>query len=269
MELAELSGTHLGRRTVEYGERDVILYALAVGAKADELGLVFERGLRVLPAFALTLGLWTADAVGALGAFTPDAALHGAQSLEVLRELPPTGIVDIGGRVAAVWDKGRSAVVDVVAESAYFTATYSIFLPGRGGWGGSRGDGARNGAPATDRPSWSARFATSPQQAALYRLTGDRHLIHIDPEAARAAGLPGVILHGLCTLGIAARQSAAASGAHPAELRGLRARFAAPVIPGDVLDLHGVPGPPGTVAFTAQVGGTAVLTDGLAVYAER
>ena len=48
-------GRHLGDRTVAYDERDAILYALAVGAPADRLDLVFEDQLRVLPTFALTL----------------------------------------------------------------------------------------------------------------------------------------------------------------------------------------------------------------------
>ncbi len=267
MELASLPGASLGRRSVRYGEDDAILYALAVGAKAEQLDLIFERQLRVLPTFALTLGLWVADAVGALGAFTPDAALHGAQALQIHKPLPPSAVLDVTGEVAAVWDKGRAAIVDVAAESEYFSATYSIFLPGQGGWGGPRGSSAQTNKDPVARPSWSARFTTSPEQAAWYRLTGDRHLIHIDPESARATGLPGVILHGLCTLGIAARETAAAAGAHPADLRSLRARFAAPVVPGAPLDLLGSPQPPGTVPFTASVGGTTVLTDGLAVYA--
>lgn len=141
MELASLPGTSLGRRSVRYGEDDAILYALAVGAKAEELDLIFERQLRVLPTFALTLGLWVADAVGALGAFTPDAALHGAQALQIHKPLPPSAVLDVTGEVAAVWDKGRAAIVDVAAESEYFSATYSIFLPGQG-------DGAARAAPA-------------------------------------------------------------------------------------------------------------------------
>ena len=100
MNLAELPGTSLGTRTVTYQEKDAILYALAVGAAASELDLVFERQLRVLPTFALTLGLWVADAVSELGAFVPAEALHGSQQLEVHSALPRAAVVAVTGRVA-------------------------------------------------------------------------------------------------------------------------------------------------------------------------
>lgn len=264
--LGDLAGVSLGTRFVQYGEEDAILYALAVGARAEELDLVHERGLRVLPTFATTLGLWACDALAARGAYTPDAALHGAQVLEIHAPLPTSARLEVHAWVAGVWDKGRSAVIDVEAECEYFRSTYSIFLPGRGGWGGPRGVATTPSNTTDVEPTWTGGFLTSPEQAALYRLTGDRHLIHIDPDAARAAGLPGVILHGLCTLGIAAREIAAAVGAHPSDLRRLEARFASPVIPGAQLQLHGTAGSDGLVQFSACSGANTVLTAGRATF---
>ncbi|EHK85879.1 dehydrogenase, partial [Rhodococcus pyridinivorans AK37] len=55
---AQWRGHDLGARTIRYDERDAILYALAVGAGAADLDLVFEDRLRVLPTFALTLAQW-------------------------------------------------------------------------------------------------------------------------------------------------------------------------------------------------------------------
>ncbi|MFC5950457.1 MaoC/PaaZ C-terminal domain-containing protein [Pseudonocardia lutea] len=263
MGLAEMVGTDLGSRTVAYEERDAILYALAVGAAHDDLPLVFERDLRVLPTFALPLGLWVADAAGAAGAFTPERSLHGSQTLQVHAPLPRRGSVEVRGRIAAAWDKGRAAILDVVAESEYFSATYSIFLPGQGGWGGD--PGPRSAGAEVEGPERTAEVATDPGQATLYRLTGDRHLIHIDPEAAKAAGFPGPILHGLATLGVAARKVAALVGAQPWELTTLSARFSGPVTPGDRLALT-TRGDAARCTFAAAVGGTAVLSAGEAAF---
>ena len=71
--------------------------------------------------------------------------------------------------------------------------------------------------------------------ALLYRQSGDRNPLHADPAAAAAAGFPRPILHGLCTLGIATRAILRAKGGEPALLRSLKARFSAPVLPGETI----------------------------------
>jgi acyl dehydratase len=65
--------------------------------------------------------------------------------------------------------------------------------------------------------------------------SGDHNPIHLDDEVARAAGLPGVIVHGLASLAIAARIVLAAAGADEARLARLSCRFTRPIAPGDTL----------------------------------
>lgn len=264
LELPALTGRELGTVDVTYTESDAILYALAVGAAASELDLVYERDLRVLPTYGLALGLWAVEAAGRLGAYDPVRSLHAAQHLTVHRALPSSGTLRITGRVAAVWDKGSAAIVDVEASCPQFTATYSIFLPGYGGWGGERGP-AKPKVPE-NFGTWRTEFTTSAEAAALYRLTGDRHPLHIDPKIAADSGFAQPILHGLCTLGIAARTVAAAAGAHPCELATLSARLAAPVTPGDVLRITAAADDGGTARFDTHVDGTGVLTQGTAEF---
>src|SRR6185312_3432087 len=67
---SEAAGLELGSRRVAYTDRDAILYALAVGAAAEDLDLVFERDLRVLPTCGLGLGLWACDELGDRGFFS-------------------------------------------------------------------------------------------------------------------------------------------------------------------------------------------------------
>ena len=66
--------------------------------------------------------------------------------------------------------------------------------------------------------------------------SGDFNLIHIDNEFARSAGLNGIILQGLCTMGITANRLI--KDEDPATLKSIRVRFASPVHPEDELELE-------------------------------
>lgn len=262
MKLADLTGTSLGGTSASYDERDAQLYAVATGAPPDQLDLVYERDLRVLPTFGLTLGLWAVEAAGDLGAYDRMTSLHAAQQMTVHEPLPTSATVDMFATIDAVWDKGKAALVDIRVDSRWFTSVYSIYLPGLGGWGGERGASAT--APEPAAAATQARFTTRPDQAVLYRLTGDEHPVHVDPEVARGYGFDRPILHGLCTLGVASRLAVEAVGAHPADLRTIDAKFAAPVLPGDELTVTSAPTADGTAVFEAKVADRVVLKHGLA-----
>ncbi len=55
--------------------------------------------------------------------------------------------------------------------------------------------------------------------------SGDFNPIHIDPEFAKAVGLPGTILHGLYTMAQVARANVVAAGGDPRSLRRLAVQF--------------------------------------------
>ena len=213
------------------------MYAIALGASPDRLDLVFERDLRVLPSFALTLAQWVPDALGRAGAFDVSRAVHGAQRLVVLEPLERSGEIEIAGRVDAVWDKGSAAVFDVTAESTCFRATWSIFAPGAGGFGGDRGPSRPRSVD--EEPEWAVEVGVPANAAVLYRLLGDHHHIHVDPQAAARIGEPRPVLHGLATLGIAAITVADNVGAHPADLTLLEGRFTSSVFPGEAMTVAG------------------------------
>ncbi len=55
--------------------------------------------------------------------------------------------------------------------------------------------------------------------------SGDFNPIHIDPEFAKAVGLPGTILHGLYMMGLVARANAELAGGDPGALKRLSVQF--------------------------------------------
>ncbi len=232
MHLKDLTGFDLGTRRVDFSADDAILYALAVGASASQLDLVYEQNLRVLPAYGCALGLWAVEAAGGLGAYDRTRSLHVGQSLTVHEPLRPAPI-QTHGYVRSVFDKGRLTIIEIEVDAPSFRAGYTILLPGIGGWGGE--PPAPSEQPAPFIPSWTGTVDIGPDAAALYRLTGDKHPVHIDPVAAADMGLDRPILHGLATMGMTAQAVAAAAGAHPADLSAARVRFSNPVYPGSEL----------------------------------
>jgi acyl dehydratase len=55
--------------------------------------------------------------------------------------------------------------------------------------------------------------------------SGDFNPIHIDPEFAKAVGLPNTILHGLYMMGLTARAATEAAGGDPGSLKRLSVQF--------------------------------------------
>jgi acyl dehydratase len=260
--LAELRDYDLGSQQVTYDENQTILYALSVGAPATALEYVYERDLVALPTMACAMGLWAVEQAGKIGAYDPHRSLHAAQTLRLHRSLPASGTVRMEASVTRVLDKGSAALVTIVATSEYFDVGYDIFLPGMGGWGGPRGE---KGDQREFRPEFTGEYVTPANLAALYRLTGDRHPVHIDPEVARANGFDTPILHGLCTLGVAARVAAELAGQPPHALRQLTARLSAPVTPGDSVAVLATSTDHG-VLFEARVADKTVISQGTAVF---
>ena len=263
----ELIGFDLGTKEVSWSERDAILYALACGAGAHELDLVYERDLRVLPGFVAALGLWAVEKCGDIGIYDRKKSLHVSQGIMMHAQMPRQASLQTTSRVVAVWDKSKATIVDIEVCSSVFTVTYSIFLPGVGGWGGTASPPP---SPSRQAPVLNpiAQYQTSPEQAVLYRLTGDLHPVHVDTEVAKGYGFDRPILHGLCTLGIALRMLGSATGHHPYDLLEATARLSMPVLPGDLLTLR-VATSDGGVAFDMMVQEKQVLKEGWAKFGKE
>jgi len=230
-----------------YDPRDTILYALGTGAglcgETGELDLVFERNLAALPTMAFVLGtpgFWLMDP--ATGIDWP-RVLHGEQSLVLYRPLEAQGEIIGTTRIAEIADKGAGGpalvracrtLTDVSGRKVAELSEVWV-LRGAGGFGGERDlPGTVAAAMPDTAPQFSLDLPTSPQQALLYRLSGDRNPLHAEPETARLGGFERPILHGLATLGLIARALVRLHCAgNPARLTAMSARFTAPVYPGE------------------------------------
>lgn len=256
-----------------WDQREVMLYALGVGAGLDDLALTTENTrdteLVVLPTMAVVLGVGGAGALAHIGTFNPVMLVHGAQAIEVHAPIPTSGTVSTVGELTAIWDKGSGAVVEMTststlegADDPLFTQVSQIFLRGEGGWGGERGpSGPRNVAPDTT-PDHEVTLTTRPDQALLYRLSGDHNPLHSDPSFAEMAGFDRPILHGLCTYGFTGRGlvSALCDG-DPTRLTSMDGRFSSPVFPGEVLTVRMWQTGDGEAVFRTHGGDDRIVID--------
>ncbi len=77
---------------------------------------------------------------------------------------------------------------------------------------------------------------TLPQAALIYRLSGDYNPLHADPAVARQGGFDRPILHGMCTFGVAGHALLRSCCDYDVtRFRRIKARFSAPVYPGETI----------------------------------
>ena len=264
-----------------YEDQDTMLYALAVcmgGRPTDarELRFVFEPQLLALPTMAMVMGTrypWLHE---------PDTGinlrkmLHGETSLTLHRQLPVRGCVTSRTSIAGIADRGadkgatvyfRRDVLDSV-DGAPLATVSGCFVMRDGGGCGSAGTAPPAPRAIPDRSPDSVIDVPTLQQAALiYRLTGDRNPLHVDPALAQAAGFARPILHGACTYGNAGRILLSQLCEYdPARLKRMDARYSAPLYPGESLRMEIWNEGGGEHAFrcTAADRGVVVLNNGYA-----
>lgn len=258
-----------------YAARDAILYALGLGlgrdpCDRDDLGLLLEDRLAVLPTFAMTLaspGAWIAAPE-----FGVDFVrlVHAEQAARFHRPLPRAGAVVGRARVRSLTDRGegRGAVLtlerqiqDAASGDLYCDLQQTLLLRGDGGFGGPPPEAAPDRIPARD-PDLRAEVRVSARAALIYRLSGDRNPLHADPDVATAAGFPRPILHGLASYGMAGIAVARALGRAPSDVAALQCRFSGVLFPGDAMAFAIWRRDDGAT-FQAFVGDRKVLDQGL------
>ncbi len=260
--------------TASWDSTAPLLYSLGVGAGIDEPAFTTEttEGVPqlVLPTFALVIGS-SLERMPQFGTYDLAKLVHGEQRLTLHRPIPTEGDVIVRQKIVGIYDKGKAAVVgserevvDAADGSPLFTTYSSSFVGGEGGWGGDRGPAVAPKVIPDRVPDVSITYRTSPDQALIYRLSGDRNRLHTDPAFAKGGGFERPILHGLCTYGFAGRALLhGLCGSDPARFRHVEGRFSAVVLPGDSLTTEMWVTDPGLAVFTVKrEDGTIVIDKG-------
>jgi len=257
--------------------KDALLYAVSIGAGEHELAFTTENTAGVdqlvFPTFPVVMGYGAGRGVmSAIGSFNPAMLVHGQQAVTLHRPIPPEGTATLTSRLTDMFDKGKAAVVvtttDVEMDGApLYSTRSSAFIRGEGGWGGDRGPSGPQNEPPDRQPDHTITYQTSPDQAFVYRLNGDRNPLHTDPSFAAAGGFEKPILHGLCSYGFTGRGLLhLLCGGDPAKFHHIEARFASPVLPGEALTINAWEIGDGQAVFTTSVGDRVVIDQGLLKY---
>jgi len=254
----EAVGTTGEPAETSWSSKDGLIYAVGVGAGQDptdpaDLPFTTENSggvdQRILPTFVVTLPN-IGGTFASIGSFNPAMLVHGEERIVLHGELPTSGTVSTVAEITAIWDKGKGAVVEITSRSTLtagngavgeplFDVVMTAFIRGEGGWGGERGPSGPQNVPPDRDPDHRVELTTRPEQALVYRLSGDRNPLHSDPSFAAMAGFDRPILHGLCTYGFTGRALLhELCGSDPARFTSMAGRFSSPVMPGETLTVE-------------------------------
>ena len=242
----ESVGKTWGPYEFTYSERDLIIYALGVGFTKENLEYVYEgaKDFKAFPTYGVIL-----PSNAAAEAFLSTKAnfamvVHGEQGLQIHKPLPKGGTVQTTTTLEGVYDKGSGALIVLRFDTrekggaTVCTNWMSAFVRGAGGFGGPAQPKKDVPPIPTKNPDCILDAQTEVNQAALYRMSGDRNPLHIDPAIAKMVGFQQPILHGLCTYGVVCRRFVQeVLKGDSGKVKSYSARFSSPVIPGEKLQV--------------------------------
>jgi NAD(P)-dependent dehydrogenase (short-subunit alcohol dehydrogenase family)/acyl dehydratase len=233
-------GRKIGPCKKNYTWKDTALYALGVGAGFADLDYCYEKGLKVIPSFAITTLYDLVPELAEASNVNLAGILHGEHEIIFHNPIPTEGTLSTEGAITHYYDKGKDKGALIVAEfetrhsngTRLFTSIATVFARLDGGFGGE--DAPEKKIVFPDRkPDFTVEATPTADQPLLFRLSGDLFELHVDGEFAKMAGFERPIMHGLCTHGYACRALIAALiPGEPHKVRRLDCRFKQPLYPG-------------------------------------
>lgn len=276
-----LATAKLGTTYGEHVETVDPARAVAYAAATNDDNPAYRSGVLAPPVFGV-VPTWDAMSAALTGVVPAEAfpmIVHGEHDMHFHRPLVPGQVLSTTAeaysirvgrsgtrytmRVLSTEGDGRQPVLE-----QYCT----MFIRGMSDGEAAGPDKPDHAFPreARSRPVGSFTVHVDNDQTFRYReASGDDNAIHVDEAVATAVGLPGIIVHGLCTMAMTSQAVVkTVAGGDPGRLRRLAVRFFRPVFPGsDVVTTLYDAGPAGDrhlYAFEAHSTGDLVISNGRA-----
>jgi acyl dehydratase len=168
--------------------------------------------------------------------------VHGEQDMEFLNPIRLGDVITATAKIISIETKatGETLTVELNASNQKGQPVQkTLFI------NFIRGSRNRDAAASEPRPIepdrgapiFSVAQTIDKDQTFRYaEASGDRNPIHVDENIARMAGLPGIIVHGLCTMAFTSKVAIDnLCAGDPTRLKRLRVRFSRPVLPGQTI----------------------------------
>ena len=200
--------------------------------------------------------------------------VHGEQDMHFLKPVKPGDVIKTTTTVKAITDRTSGELMDVGLESfnqngeKVAETLTGLFIKGRVRGAKTEDVERQEDVSPTGKVVLETQVTVAADQSIRYAdASGDHNPIHKEPDMARAAGLPDIILHGLCSMAFVHNAlTEKMCGGDPMKVARLKVRFAKPVMMGDVLTIkvHETATPREYAIEVYNPAGQAVIKDGLA-----
>lgn len=291
--LEGMIGMSTGPRTLSYTWRDTILYALGVGAHAEDLPYVYEKGgFKALPTFGAITYLNSimmqprkqmpynphtlVKELIARETGSEPRGLHMDMDIVMHNPIDPfAGTLMIDDQVLDIYDRGEGKGIAIKTQmKVYDTAGIPVCtlsgLHGTfiyGGFGGKKAPSNKVQFPER-APDVVVEDQMQDTQALLYRLMGDTYDVHVDYKLCQSKGFEKPFMQGLCSWGYACRMATQAYVPYePERVTHFYAQMRSLCFPGSKVTLQAWELEKGKVVFKLlNDEGKAVLDNGVFEY---
>lgn len=170
--------------------------------------------------------------------------VHGEQDMEFTNPIRPGDLISAFAKIISIETKASGETITFELHASNQAGQevnktlFSAFIRGGRNRDAVRSEsGERVVEPARGEPDFTIAQKIDDDQTYRYaEASGDRNPIHTDASIAKMAGLPGIIVHGLCTMAFTSRVAIDnLCAGDPTQLKRLRVRFSRPVLPGQTI----------------------------------